>query len=256
MEVLRVLESDFIVLLDKHGNKFPIEVSEGHKKIRGLGVFDPIKLVGKVYGDTIDLAGKSYYILQPSIVDKVETITRKAQIITVKDSSLIAIRCDVKAGSTVVECGLGSGGLTLVLAELVKPTGKVITYEIRADFIEVGQRNLRRAGLDEFSEIKLQDLTEGIDEKNVDAVIIDIPNSWDAVRPAFESLRACGHFASYSPTTNQVEKTVRELRRYSFVNINTVELLLRNIVVGEGGVRPDFHMLGHTGYMTFARKML
>ena len=64
----------------------------------------------------------------------------------------------------------------------------------------------------------------------------------------------CGHFCSYSPTMNQVEKTVKTLRKHNFIEIKTFETLQREIVVGERGVRPSFDMLGHTGYLTFARK--
>ncbi|MCG2827175.1 MAG: tRNA (adenine-N1)-methyltransferase, partial [Thermoplasmatales archaeon] len=107
----------------------------------------------------------------------------------------------------------------------------------------------------EYVEIKLGDVTESIDEKNADAVILDIPNPWDAVKNAYNALKVCGHFCSYSPTMNQVEKTVKTLK-HDFIEIKTFETLQREIVVGEGGVRPSFDMLGHTGYVTFARKIL
>ncbi|MBA3044047.1 tRNA (adenine-N1)-methyltransferase, partial [archaeon] len=175
------------------------------------------------------------------------------QIILPKDSAIIMLYCDVKNGCRIVEAGVGSGALTIALANFVRPDGKIISYEKRNDFADFAKRNIENAGLGEYVEIKLGDVTESIDEKNADAVILDIPNPWDAVKNAYNALKVCGHFCSYSPTMNQVEKTVKTLK-HDFIEIKTFETLQREIVVGEGGVRPSFDMLGHTGYLTFARK--
>jgi tRNA (adenine57-N1/adenine58-N1)-methyltransferase len=45
------------------------------------------------------------------------------------------------------------------------------------------------------------------------------------------------------------------LERAGFADVRTVELLEREHVVREGSTRPSFEMLGHTGYLTFARKL-
>jgi tRNA (adenine57-N1/adenine58-N1)-methyltransferase len=72
---------------------------------------------------------------------------------------------------------------------------------------------------------------------------------------AKNSLKMGGHIACYSPTMNQVEKTVNTMRTHGFIGIKTMETIQRKIAVGEGGVRPSFDALGHTGYVTFARKV-
>ena len=249
-------ENDIVVLLDEKGRKTLLRIEEGMKKIKGIGVFDPAKLKEKEFGEKTRIGNREFIIMKPSIVDKIETINRKAQIILPKDSSLIMLYCDVKNGSRIVEAGVGSGALTIALANCVRPDGKIISYEKRKDFAEIAKKNIENAGLGKYVEIKLGDVTENIDEKNADAVILDIPNPWDAVSNAYSSLKICGHFCSYSPTMNQVEKTVKTLRKYGFIEIKTFETLQREIVVGEGGVRPSFDMLGHTGYVTFARRGL
>ncbi|MBU2565236.1 MAG: tRNA (adenine-N1)-methyltransferase [Candidatus Thermoplasmatota archaeon] len=247
-------ENDIVVLLDEKGKKTLIRIEEGMKKIRGLGVFDPGKLKGKKLGEKTRIGNREFIIMKPSVVDKIETIERKAQIILPKDSAMIMLYCDVKNGCRIVEAGVGSGALTIALANFVRPDGKIISYEKRNDFADFAKRNIENAGLGEYVEIKLGDVTESIDEKNADAVILDIPNPWDAVKNAYNALKVCGHFCSYSPTMNQVEKTVKTLK-HDFIEIKTFETLQREIVVGEGGVRPSFDMLGHTGYVTFARKI-
>ena len=250
---LMINENNIVVLLDEKGKKTLLRIEEGMKKIRGLGVFDPARLKGKKIGEKTRIGNREFIIMKPSVVDKIETIERKAQIILPKDSAMIVLYCDVKNGCRIVEAGVGSGALTIALANFVRPDGKIISCEKRKDFADFAKRNIENAGLGGYVEIKLGDVTESIDEKNMDAVILDIPNPWDAVKNAYNALKICGHFCSYSPTMNQVEKTVKTLK-HGFIEIKTFETLQREIVVGEGGVRPSFDMLGHTGYLTFARK--
>ncbi|MEM2025234.1 MAG: protein methyltransferase, partial [Desulfurococcaceae archaeon] len=111
-------------------------------------------------------------------------------------------------------------------------------------------------GLLDSVELKSGDVTQGIEEVEVDAVVLDMATPWLVVPHAYSALRGGGHFASFSPTINQVEKTVLELRRRGFVDVKSYELLMREIKVEEGAVRPETMMVGHTGYLTFARKAL
>jgi tRNA (adenine57-N1/adenine58-N1)-methyltransferase len=54
----------------------------------------------------------------------------------------------------------------------------------------------------------------------------------------------------------QVNRTVQGLRASTFVEIRTVEIIEREILAQESGTHPSFAPLGHTGYLTFARKVL
>jgi tRNA (adenine57-N1/adenine58-N1)-methyltransferase len=53
-----------------------------------------------------------------------------------------------------------------------------------------------------------------------------------------------------------VEKTVEELWNHKFIEIKTFENIQREMIVSPRGTRPSFNMIGHTGYLTFARKIL
>jgi tRNA (adenine57-N1/adenine58-N1)-methyltransferase len=55
---------------------------------------------------------------------------------------------------------------------------------------------------------------------------------------------------------NQVENTVKKLRSSGFVEVEALENIQRVMEVHPGGVRPSFDVLGHTGYMIFARKII
>jgi tRNA (adenine57-N1/adenine58-N1)-methyltransferase len=250
-----IQKSDTVVLMDEKGNRILLQINDGIRKIKDLGVYNPKELIGKNYYKHIDIGNRRIMVIEPSIMDKISTIERRAQIILPKDGMFIIFYCDLKSGDTVIEGGAGSGALTLLLANFVKPEGKVISYEIRDEFAKIAHKNVKCAGLEKYVEIKSGDITQEISEKNVDAVVLDIPNPWDAIENAQNALKTGGHIACYSPTMNQVEKTVNIMRKQEFFGIKTLETIQREIMAGEGGVRPSFDTLGHTGYVTFARKV-
>jgi len=252
----KIKENQDIVLIDKNQKKYLINTGQKTDKYKGIGVIDPSSLIGKEFGKKIPIKNKEFIIFLPRIKDKMEGLKRKAQIILPRDAAQIIMSCSIKSGDTVLESGIGSGSLTIALANIVSPGGRVISYDNREDFIRHAKKNLRRAGLEEYVETKLQDVTEKISEKNLDAVILDIPNPWDGVKHAWESLKIGGYLCCYSPLTSQVEKTVKEINKHGFMEINTIENIQRRMIVTDRGMRPSFDMLGHTGYMTFARKTI
>ncbi|MCK4347185.1 MAG: tRNA (adenine-N1)-methyltransferase [Thermoplasmatales archaeon] len=252
----KVVEGESVVLIDSAYRKFIIDTNGKTDKFKGVGVIDPSSLVGKHYGEKIEIGNKEFWVLKPSLLDKLQALKRRAQIILPKDAAHIIMNCSVESGNTVLEAGIGSGSLTVALATAVAPGGMVISYDIREDFIEHAMKNLKTAGLDKYVTTQIKDVTKGIDEKDLDAVILDIPNPWEAVNHAWNSLKPGGYFCTYSPLISQVEQTVKEVRKNNFIEIKTFENIQREMVVSDYGTRPSFDMLGHTGYLTFARKVL
>jgi tRNA (adenine57-N1/adenine58-N1)-methyltransferase len=159
-------------------------------------------------------------------------------------------------GSVVVEAGTGTGAMTTALAHYVKPNGKVFSYDIRPEFQRTAEKNLTRAALIELVELKNKDITAGIDEKNVDSVILDLAIPWVVIPIAYPALKPSGTILSFSPTIDQVVKAVEALQENGFVDIQTVECLMRGMQIERGKTRPDTLMTAHTGYITFARKAL
>ena len=253
-----IAPGDFVALIDEAGLRTLVRAEGGAQKLRGVGIFAPEKLVGMAWGARLSHGSKSLRIVKPGINDVSAGLPRRAQIVTPKDASRILYECDVRSGARVLEAGIGSGVLTSALAWAVAPTGRVHTYEVREDFIEVGTRNLALAGLDKLVDVKLGDITKAgtVQERDLDAVVLDIPNPWDAVPHVKEALRGDGHFCGYSPLISQVEQTHRALAEHGFHEVRTIELIERGWHIGERGSRPQHEMLGHTAFLTFARNAL
>lgn len=251
-----VKKNDTVVLIETTMKKYLIDTKKPIQRFRGIGVFDPKILIGKPYGEKLEIGNKQFWILSPSLQDKLTCIRRHAQIILPRDAAHIVINCAIESGDHVLEAGIGSGSLTIALANAVLPTGKVYSYDIREDFIEYALQNLTSTGLADSVSIKKQDITKKISEKELDAIILDIPTPWMAVGHAWKALKTGGYFCSYSPLISQVEHTVEQLWNHPFIEIKTLENIQREMIVSRQGTRPSFEMLGHTGYLTFARKIL
>ena len=214
-------------------------------------------LMGKEYGTRIVSSMDTEFVaLKPTLRDYIFKTSRRTQISYPKDIALIIMFSGIGPGSRVVEAGTGTGALTSAIAHYVKPTGRVYTYEVRQEFAKNAKKNLERAGLLEYVEMKEGDVTEGIGEKDLDAVILDMATPWLVVPHAYAALKGSGVLVSFSPTIDQVVKTVEALIEQGFVGVETVEALLRFMQVARGKTRPQTLMTGHTGYVTFARKAI
>lgn len=254
---MEVKEGDYVLLYLDDRRTYLVKVEENkilhtHKGFIRIG-----DLIGKKFGGFIESSsGVRFIIFKPSIRDYILKSTRGTQIIYPKDMAFIIFFGNILPGSRIVEAGTGTGALTIALASYVKPLGRVYSYEIRSEFLNIAYKNLERAGVLDYIELKNKDITQGIDETDVDAVVLDMATPWLVVPHAYRALKGCGSFISFSPTIDQAVKTVEELRANKFANIETIECLIRRIRAERGKTRPETLMTGHTGYITFARKTI
>ena len=247
---------DVLLYLDKK-RTYMIRVEADKQFHTHKGFIELGDLIGRPFGSpVVSSLGVEFYALRPLIRDRILKTDRRTQVLYPKDIGYLLIQLDVGSGSRVVEAGTGSGALTMALANAVRPDGMVYTYEINPKFQRVAAGNIERAGLADYVELKEGDVTEGIDEEEVDVVILDLATPWAVVPLAYEALAGGGIFASFSPTIEQVMKTVSAIREHPFIVVETVELILRNITVAENKTRPQTRMIGHSGYITSARKVL
>ncbi len=248
-------EGSRVLLMDENDGKFVLVAERKMVEVRRLGVVDGSAICDASYGDSISIGGRKLLIVRPSMMDIIGTIERKAQVISPKDGFAMPHYLDISCGSRVIEGGVGSGALTIVLLKSVAPHGRVYSYDIREDHASVAKRNIARAGLDACWEFRMGDVCTVQLEQDVDAVVLDMPDPWNAVGNVVQALRHGGHLCCYVPNANQLETAVKAMRDAGFRELFLIENLQREMVVHDGGVRPSSEMAGHTGYLAFGRKL-
>ena len=87
------------------------------------------------------------------------------------------------------------------------------------------------------------------------AVILDLGDPCEIIPHAFDSLKPSGVLTLFLPTYNQVEMVYKTLKEFNFGDIQALELILRDIQLKVNAIRPNTRMIGHTGFMIFARKL-
>ncbi len=252
-----ISEGELVLIYLDQRRTYLVAVEQGKTFHTHKGYIQLDALIGKEYGTRISSSlGVEFTALKPLLSDFVFKAQRKTQISYPKDIALIVMFTGIGPGSRVVEAGTGAGALTTALAHYVKPNGRVYTYEVRPEFTDTAKRNLQRANLLDYVEFKNKDITQTIDETDVDAVVLDLATPWLVVPHVCSVLKGSGTFVSFSPTIDQVVKTVEALQMHSFVGVETIECITRRMQVAAGKTRPETLMTGHTGYITFARMAL
>jgi tRNA (adenine57-N1/adenine58-N1)-methyltransferase len=252
-----IKEGDEILLYLDSRRTYKVKVEDTKQFHTHKGFIEFSDLIGRPYGIVITSSlGVSFYALKPLIRDRVLKTDRRTQVLYPKDIGYILFQLGLGSGSKVVEAGTGSGALTIALANAVRPEGKVYSYDILERHQNTARGNIDRSGLMPYVELKIGDVLECKLEGDLDAVILDMATPWFVVPRAWEALTGSGMFLSFSPTIEQVIKTVDQLRQHPFIEVETVELLLRNITVAHNKTRPKTQMIGHSGYLTTARKVL
>ncbi len=253
----RISEGDYVLIYLDARRTYMIKMQAGQTFHTHKGYLKLDELIGKEYGEPIKSSmGINFTTLKPALTDYIMKSSRNTQITYPKDAALIVMFSGIGPGSRIVESGTGTGALTTALAHYVGPTGKVYTYELRTEFQKNAAKNLQRSKLIDNVELKSGDVTLGIEERDVDAVILDLAVPWLVVPHAYEALKPSGIIVSFSPTIDQVVRTTEALKENGFVFIETVECLMRAMQVERGKTRPQTLMTGHTGYITHARKIL
>ena len=253
----KICEGDNVLIYLDARRTYMIKIQAGQTFHTHKGYLKLDELIGKEYGEPIKSSLGIYFTtLKPALTDYIMKSSRNTQIIYPKDAALIVMFSGIGPGSRVVESGTGTGSLTTALAHYVGATGKVYTYELRSEFQKNAAKNLQRSKLIDHVEMKSGDVTLGIEERDVDAVILDLAVPWLVVPHAYEALKPSGIIVSFSPTIDQVVKTTEALKENGFIFIETVECMMRAMQVERGKTRPQTLMTGHTGYITHARKVL
>ena len=250
---------DPCLLIDARGRTYLIELEPGRDFHYHRGQLAHAEIIGSVDGSRHSSSmGSELLAISPRLADYTEKMGRGATIIYPKDSAAILMWADVGPGDIVLEAGTGSGSLTMALARAVSPGGRVVSYERRADHAARAERLISGffGGVPEHVDLKLGDVETAISEIQPDRLILDLPEPWHAVEEAAEHLTAGGIFCAYLPTVPQIQTVRRALSETrSFERVTTFEVLVREWAIEGRSVRPAHRMIGHTGFITVAKKV-
>ena len=244
-----------VMLIDAKDRHYLITLREGAEFHTHAGIVQHNDIIGTLEGSLIrGSTERSFLALRPTLSDVVLKMPRGAQVIYPKDLGTILMQADVGPEMRVLEAGVGSGALSMTLLR----AGALITgYEIREDFALQATKNVYdMLGNDVAYDVQIRDVTMGIDETDLDRIILDMPEPWDVVKHAEGALRPGGILLAYLPTINQTQLLRETLRHHSFGLEETVEILRRTWHIDGRSVRPDHRMVAHTGFITSARRLV
>jgi len=247
-------EGDIVLLVSPDGKHYLIRLKTGDMWSSHKGNIFHEEIIGKPLGRTLYThSGAGYLALEPSTHDLIHELPRTTQIIYSKDAAQIALRLSLYPGRTIVEAGTGSAGLTLVLARAVMPTGRVYSYETRAESFDIAQANLSELGLLPYVTLYNEDISGGFHEREVDAVFLDLREPQIFLDHAWACLKGSGFFGALVPTVNQAVALIEGLQARPFGDISMEEIYQRPWKTVPGRLRPEDRMIAHSAFLVFAR---
>jgi tRNA (adenine57-N1/adenine58-N1)-methyltransferase len=250
---------DSVLLIDRKEREYLRILRPGTRMhVRG-GTIQADQLIGGDEGRVVyNTAQEPFLMLRPSFAQLIPNLPRRAQVIYPKDIGPILMWGDIYPGATVIEVGTGPGALSMALLRAIGPQGRLTSYEVRADFAEMAQATVRQYyGEAPNWSVKVADVMDGIAERNVDRMTVDIAEPWHLLPNAAVALRPGGLILGYVPTVLQVKQFVDRLRAHGgFAAVQSFEALLRFWHVKNLSIRPEHRMVAHTGFVIVARRVV
>jgi tRNA (adenine57-N1/adenine58-N1)-methyltransferase len=243
-----------VLLIDTKKRRYLLILEPGKEFHSHSGIVGHDAVIGAAEGTTFRSShGMHYTAIRPTLSDFVFKMPRGAQVIYPKDLGAILLMADIFPGARVLESGIGSGALSMTM---LRAGADIVGYELREDFAARAQKNvsafLGEEVLDRYR-VELRDCYEGIDETDLDRVVLDLPEPWQVVKHAARALHPGGLLIAYTPQITQAVQLREALPESAFGMAETVEVLHRSWHIEGQSVRPDHRMVAHTGFLTHAR---
>lgn len=248
--------SQMVLLIDSKQRRYMVTLKAGAEFHSHTGFIRHDDLIGRSEG-IIVRANRSgnFLVLRPTLADFVLKMPRGAQVIYPKDLGPLLMLADIFPGARVLESGVGSGALSMTM---LRAGADIVGYELRADFASRALKNIEAfLGAEVLSRFRLQerDTYAGIDEVDLDRVVLDLPEPWQVTPHAANALRPGGIVVGYTPTIIQAVQFRQSLDTGGFAQAETIEVLNRSWHIEGQSVRPDHRMVAHTGFLTHARRL-
>ncbi len=246
-------------LHDRSGRRYRVRLEPGGRTSLHTGIVEHDALIGRPEGTIVTTArGSRLLALRPTFAEAVVERKRRAQPIYPKDLGAILVFADVFPGARVLEAGTGTGALTIALLRAAGPTGRVVSVELREEFLELARSAVEEAfgELPDNLALCIGDAYENIEERDLDRVLLDLPEPWRATAWVKRGLRPGGIVFALCPNISQVQRFTEGLRdERGFGMIEVIELLQRGWTVRGRSLRPAHRMVAHTAFLVFARRL-
>ncbi|HDQ98876.1 MAG TPA: tRNA (adenine-N1)-methyltransferase [candidate division WOR-3 bacterium] len=249
---------DFVYVYHSEQMKYLVQVPAKGQFSTHRGHIEFGDIVGRELGDEIRThMGFRFHLLKPVLADLAMKVSRQTTIVYPKDAGVLLMQSLVQPGMRVIETGSGSGALSIILASIVRPEGRVYSYERRPEFSALARQNVKRYGLEEFCEFFVADPEHGgFGQTEVDTVMLDVPEPWSLLPAAHAALRGGFPLAAIVPTVEQVRRTTSAMELTGFGRIRVQEILERHMFVRASGIRPADRMVAHTVYIITGQKVV
>jgi tRNA (adenine57-N1/adenine58-N1)-methyltransferase len=247
------------LLIDQRGRSYVFVLQPGATYHTHSGTLGHDLVLGSPEGTRVETArGMVLIVFRPRFADYALKMKRGAQVVYPKDLGPIITYADVFPGARVLEAGTGSGSLTIALCRAVGADGRVVSYELRDEHRAQAVQNIEGlfGKLPDRLELRVGDVADvGRTGEVYDRCVLDLPEPWGPLAALHQTLEPGAVLCAYLPTTGQVQQLVLALPVQGFLHVETFEVLRRSWHVTERSVRPDHRMIGHTGFLTVARRL-
>jgi len=244
-----------VLLVDPKQRRYLVTLQAGSAFHTHSGIVAHDDVIGREEGSSVAATtGRRFVVLRPTLAEVVLKMPRGAQVIYPKDLGAILLAADIGPGMRVLEAGVGSGALSMAM---LRAGAEVVGYEVRSDFAAGARANVAAwIGPGARYRVEDRDVYDGIDERGLDRVVLDLPEPWRALGPARRALRPGGILLAYLPSITQVAQLRAAMAEGPFGLAETSEVLRRTWHVEQRSVRPDHRMVAHTGFLTTARLLV
>ncbi len=251
---------DPCLLVDGKGRHYLTHLTSGQSFHFHGGVLTHDEIIGRPDGSALESsAGFRLVAIRPRLADYILSMKRGAQVVYPKDIGPILTWADIGPGMVVLEAGTGSGAMTMALVRAVGPYGRVVSVERREDHAAHARKTIERffGAIPQTLDLRTGEVEDVVGDVTPERIVLDVPEPWSVVPAAVHHLVTGGVFCAYIPTIPQVQQIEAALRAaHSFVEIGSFEVLQREWSAHGRSVRPAHRMVGHTGFITVARKVL
>ena len=191
----RFTDGDLALAIDRRGRRYLIKLGMGKVFESHLGYLPHEEIIGNEEGCRLPThSGHEIVLLKPGLADYILEMPRQSQVIYPKDIGPILLHADIYPGATVVEAGNRLGRADNGPSEGRRPFGsRRLPMKSARTWQHKAMLNIQ-AFLPGVETLLLRhgDIYEGIVERDVDRIALDLPEPWRAVGVAAEALRTGG----------------------------------------------------------------